>query len=141
MIAGENREIQPLKVMILDDDPADIELLNQTMSNMNGYKVQTFRAPNLRTAKDILSRFKIDVVIVDNCLGFESGIEAIRAIGGRKSDSAIIMVSGMLGRDVQMAALEAGAITYLQKRDLHCDLLEATIRSSMYTHSYENRVH
>ena len=137
----ENTEIKPLNVMVLDDDPADIELLSHTMSNMMGYNVQTFSAQNLRTAKDILTRFSIDLIIVDNCLGFENGIDAIREIGGRGAESAIIMISGMLGREIQEAALSAGAITYLDKRNLQCDLLEATIRSSIYTHKYEKQIH
>jgi len=125
--------------MILDDNPTDIEMLNQAMLNMNGYQIQTFGAQNLSSAKDILSRFDIDLMIVDNCLGFENGIDAIREVGGRRSSCAVIMISGMLGQDIEEAALDAGAISYMDKKNIQCDLLEATIRSSIYTHRYENR--
>ncbi len=132
-------ETEHLNVLLLDDDPADSELIYHHLDDMNGYEVQTYRVANIDAAMDVKNRFPIDLVIVDNCLGFEKGIDAIQKLGGRKCDSAIIMVSGMIGKDIQLAALDAGAINYIPKNKLCSDILEATIRSAIFTHDFESR--
>ena len=133
-------EATGINVLVLEDNEIDFEIMQRNLREMENYDAEIFHASDLEMARGIAECVNIDIALVDYCLGLDSGVMAINDIGGRCGDFAVIMVSGMPGREISQIALNAGAINHLDKNIISSILLETTIRSAIYTHRIERRL-
>src|SRR2546427_9307457 len=66
--------------------------------------------------------------LIDYRLGASTGLDPVRALGGRNSPTPCIMFSGVADRQVDLAAMEAGAMDFVEKAELFPERLERTLR-------------
>lgn len=129
-----------INILIVDDDEIDFNILKRSMSMMESFDASFYYASGLISAREICSTTEIDIAFVDYCLGVDSGVRAIKEIGGRGGDCAIVMISGMPGNEVPQIALNAGAINHVNKNEITPALLDSVVRSSLYTHEIETKL-
>lgn len=129
-----------IRVLIVDDDEMDFDILKRSMSQMESFDVEFHYACGLNSAREICNSTNIDIAFVDYCLGADSGVRAIKEIGGRGGNCAIVMISGMPGNEVPQMALNAGAINHVNKNEITPALLDTIVRSSLYTHEIETQL-
>jgi PAS domain S-box-containing protein len=103
----------PLKVLLVEDHPADAELLLLELRRA-GY------APDWRrvdTEKDYLAHLDpgLDLILADYRLPQFDGLRALELLNARKLDIPFILVSGSIGEELAVAALKSGAADYLLK--------------------------
>jgi PAS domain S-box-containing protein len=102
-----------LRVLILEDNPNDAELLVRELQRANfdpDWKL-------VNSEQDYLAHLDptLDVILSDYfMLGF-SGLRALQLLRERGLDIPFILISGTVGEDVAVAAMQAGAADYLLK--------------------------
>ena len=103
----------PIRVLILEDDPADAELMVREL-RQSGIAVQVERVD---TETDFIARLtpEPDLILSDFALPQFGGLEALRLVRSRGLDVPFIIVSGSIGENVAVEALREGADDYLLK--------------------------
>lgn len=106
--------MQTLKVLIVEDSRSDAELLLSGLARA-GYCVRSETVQTDGTMRAALRDKKWDLIISDYVLPAFSGLEALAVAQQCAPDLPFIIVSGKIGEDVAVEALQAGAMDYLLK--------------------------
>ena len=130
-------EKESLRVLVVEDDSYDFILIKRYLLRLSSYDVSIDHAQTTAEAREAALRAHYDIVLVDFCLGEDTGVLAMDAFGGRNSDSVIILLTGMPGPEIQKIALKAGAVHCMSKNQLNSAILEATITSTLHNHRLE----
>jgi PAS domain S-box-containing protein len=103
----------PLKVLLVEDRPADAELLLLELRRA-GYAPEWQRVD---TEKDYLQQLNghVDLVLADYRLPQFDGLRALELLNERNLDVPFILVSGSIGEELAVAAMKSGAADYLLK--------------------------
>ena len=108
-------EMGKRRVLVVDDDPAILEMLVELLERTGDFEVQT-AATGFDAGKEA-SRFRPDVIVLDFMLPDINGNAVIKSIRGDEAlrETRIIIVSGVVNRDDVKSLLETGADDFLQK--------------------------
>lgn len=128
-----------LNILLVEDSFADYDDICRIIRRMPHFTATIICARNLEEARQAISSQKFDIALVDYCLGAESGARFLHEIGGRGGAVASILLTGLMTKEPQEIAMQAGAVGCLSKDDLSPRLLETTIRYSLYTHMLEKK--
>jgi PAS domain S-box-containing protein len=104
----------PLKVLIVEDSREDAELLLYALKQA-GYQPSYALVQNASGMRAQLGRQGWDLVISDYVIPGFGGIAAFQVLQDSGSDLPFIIVSGKIGEDVAVEALQAGVNDYLLK--------------------------
>jgi two-component system cell cycle sensor histidine kinase/response regulator CckA len=130
----------PIRVLLIEDDEDDYLITRDLFSEIQN---QTF---NLEWVADYESGLKKlalrshDVYLVDYRLGPHNGIEFLREANIQGCTAPIILLTGLGARDVDIAAMEAGAADYLVKGQITPVLLERSISHSRQRKEAEQKL-
>jgi DNA-binding response OmpR family regulator len=97
-----------LRLLLVEDSEADAELLARELKRA-GFAVEFARVQTAAEVEDALRRRSWDIIVGDNSMPGFSGTEALRIVRARGLDIPFIFVSGTMGEDLAVSALEAGA--------------------------------
>ena len=86
-----------------------------------------FEAENLANAVHLAQRIQPQLVFVDMVLGDEDGIQCTRRIKAISPQSRIILISAYPDREFHRLGLQAGAVAFLDKKDLDTATLRQVI--------------
>lgn len=106
-------------VLVVDDDLALRKALRQTLES---WGCQVCEAENGRVALREIARYSRCLVLSDIEMPECDGFELLENIMSRHPHCGVIMISGMYHDDIIDAALERGAIGYVQKPFRHAEL-------------------
>lgn len=114
-IALDRLEMGRKRVLVVDDDPAIVEMLVEILEKDGRFEVQTAASgfdAGLRTQE-----FHPDLIVLDYMLPDINGNAVVRRIrdDATLQDVKIIIVSGVVNRDDVQKLLESGADDFLQK--------------------------
>ncbi|MGC1219652.1 MAG: response regulator [Phormidesmis sp.] len=104
-----------IKVLLLEDDPTDVELLTTTLSN-GGLDCTFVVVETRREFQSVLETQPIDIVLADYSLPAFDGLSAIELVKARFPEIPCVLVSGILGEDRAVEALKSGATDYVLKQ-------------------------
>ncbi len=103
----------PLQVLIVEDNPADAELLLRELRRA-GLEFQWERVDTEAAYRERLHA-GLDLILSDYKLPQFDGLRALELLKERKLDVPFIIVSGSIGEDIAVAAMKRGAADYLLK--------------------------
>ena len=107
----------PLRVLMIEDSEDDAALLVRELQR-GGYDVE-FERVDLRDAlESALNTKSWDLIVSDFSMPNFSGTDALRLLRAQGSDLPFIFVSGTMGEETAVAALQDGAQDYLVKTNL-----------------------
>jgi signal transduction histidine kinase len=107
----------PLRLLLIEDSEDDALLLMRELSR-GGYDVQQERVDTPTAMESALAKQGWDVVISDFAMPHFSGADALRLLRSKGSEVPFIFVSGTIGEETAVAALQEGAQDYLMKTNL-----------------------
>jgi len=117
----------PLKVLVVDDEPA-IRRFLRTSLTAQGYLVT--EAENGTAALENLRRAPIDILVLDLGLPDINGLDIIERVRGQGSTVPIIVLSSRTDETGKVKALDLGADDYVTK-PFGIDELLARIRAAL----------
>ena len=103
---------QPLRVLLLEDDPRDAELILRELTP--SFAVDATVVNDERGFTSALDP-ALDVVLADFNAGGFSASQALAALKTRAPDVPLIVISGTMGESTGVALLSSGAADYLLK--------------------------
>jgi len=110
-------ELLELKVLIVDDSENDTLLLVRHLKK-GGFNPNYLRVESREGLRDALISEPWDIVITDHNLpGFNSSA-SLDVIKGYDLDIPVIIVSGTIGEEVAVTAMQGGAADYIMKDNL-----------------------
>jgi diguanylate cyclase (GGDEF)-like protein/PAS domain S-box-containing protein len=98
---------------MLEDRPADAELVLHELKH-TGFEFEVTRVDNRETYRAALSA-DLDLILADYNLPQFDAMEALRMLNETDWDVPFIIVSGSIGEDVAVSAMQLGAADYLLK--------------------------
>ena len=131
-----------IKILAIDDDPGDLNLLRRHLAGMNGMHIDFIGCGNAEQGLAELENQRIDLIFLDYNLGAESGLNLLQRIKESAADvsQAIIMITGQGDEEVAVEALQSGASDYISKSRLCSAVLERAVRNSLEKAALVKRV-
>ena len=123
--------VEPLKVLLVEDDEDDYILAKELFSEFQGRRVKLEWVKNYEAGLHAMGRNQHDVCLVDYRLGAHNGIELLRAALDRGCKAPIILLTGQGEHEIDLKAMKAGAADYLVKGRLDAGLLERSMRYAL----------
>src|SRR5580658_4545738 len=108
---------RPLRILSLEDDPRDTELIQELLESDN-ILCEITRVDTQAAFLASLDQGGIDLILGDYTLPSFDGISALKLAMSRCPDVPFIFVSGTLGEEVAIEALNIGATDYVLKTRL-----------------------
>jgi DNA-binding NtrC family response regulator len=129
------------RVLIVDDDPALLQALPQTLRlRMGGVTVDT--AESAASALDQIAVQDYDAIVTDIKMPGIDGLALLAKIRTRRPDTPVLMITGHGEHELSVHALRSGAHDFIQKpidRDLFVASLDRAIRAHALTRRVKKR--
>lgn len=106
----------PLHVLILEDNPADAELVVNEL-RQSGYEPAWTCVENELEYRDCLAGSP-DIILSDFCMPRFDALQALCILKKSGKDIPFIIVSGSVGEETAVLAMQEGAADYIPKRHL-----------------------
>jgi len=107
----------PLRVLLIEDSDDDAALLSRALARA-GYEVATHQVDTAEQLDEALDTHTFDIAIADHRMPLFSGTRALDMIRTRGLDLPFMFVSGTIGEEVAIQAMNEGACDYIVKGDL-----------------------
>ena len=116
-------------VMVVDDEPALVELAEELLAEL-GYEPVGFRSSDLALGALRADSNRFDAVLTDETMPGLQGTELASAIASLRADLPVILMSGYVTADIEKRARDAGVIELLQK-PLSLQLLSTSLARAL----------
>ncbi len=120
-----------LKIVAVDDDEVDQELLRRYLEEVRGYDIELLCLNGLEPDCEETAGQAADVIFLDYLLGKENGLDKLRALRACGIRTPIVMLTGQGDEGLVVELMRAGATDYLAKARLSPDSLERVLRSAL----------
>jgi diguanylate cyclase (GGDEF)-like protein len=122
---------QSTKILLIEDDQDDFILTRGLLSEIDSGHYHLDWAQTYQDGLKQIQSALHDVYLIDYRLGADDGLQLVRHAVQAGSQAPIIMLTGQADRDIDMAAMQAGAADYLVKGHINGQLLERAIRYAL----------
>lgn len=128
-------EIKTVHVLLVEDSPADIQLVKIYLGRIQTVRYEIRLAERLEEALELLNEeaYQPDIILLDLSLPGSSGSQTFGAIKLKRPRSAILILTNMMDERLALELIEKGAAGYLLKssanqQGLHLNILLAIER-------------
>ena len=118
---------QDINLLLVDDNPADLFLIKDYLSESEVLNLTISEASTVSEALDILENNSIDLVLLDMYLPDSSGIDTFYTVYNEFPKTGIVVLSGLSDKQIALKTVQAGAQDFLLKGDFDSRLLEKSI--------------
>lgn len=122
---GENRRI---RVLVVDDNEGDFHLVKSLLAYISSVNYVVSWQPN---GEEIIKRpdaLDADICLIDYNLGHETGLELVQSLSQAQPHLPTILLTGESDREIDVAAMQAGASDFIEKARFDGRALDRTIR-------------
>lgn len=120
--------IEIIRVMLIEDNPADARLIREYFSESSGSTFLVSNADTLGYGIEQLSQQLFDVILLDLSLPDSNGLETLHAMHSACPNTPIIVLTGLDDDEIALNAMRHGAQDYLLKGKFDLHLLNRAIR-------------
>ena len=117
-----------IRILLVEDDPDDFILVQEMLSSVVELRYELKWVGTYDEALSELDRHRYDVCLLDYSLGTHSGLELLNQTKRKNSGTAFIFLTGRGDHEMDLDAMRAGAVDYLDKGLISPLLLERSIR-------------
>jgi two-component system, cell cycle sensor histidine kinase and response regulator CckA len=119
----------PIKILLIEDNPGDVLLLQETLSEITFVELELVHVDRLKSALKKLSSEDFDVILLDLVLPDSNGLDTFIQIQEQTPATPIVVLTGMADETLAISAMKAGAQDYLVKGQVSgSDLLLRSMR-------------
>jgi signal transduction histidine kinase len=117
-----------IKILLVEDDEDDFLLTTEFLSEIGALEHEVCWAPTFEDGVEKLRGGQFDICLVDFRIGGLTGLDFVDRVKELGSDEPIVFLTGMGDRQMDIAAMEAGAYDFLEKSELTAAILDRAIR-------------
>lgn len=104
-----------LRVLLMEDNPADAGLLRATLGGTSDISFELEWVDELRSGLDRLAAGGIDIAVIDLSLPDSRGLDTFRAVREEAPDVPLLILTGEEDQHLAVTAISEGAQDYLLK--------------------------
>ena len=117
-----------LRILLVEDDEDDYLLTQAFLTEITEFQSELSWASTYAAGMERLTNQDYDVILVDYHLGEKDGLAFVSEALTMGCPSPIIILTGRGDRDVDLAAMRAGAVDYLEKDQITVPQLGRSLR-------------
>lgn len=118
---------QPLRVLIVEDNPGDLELVSDRLVEVPHTSFRIRTAKTLAEATSLLGAEPVDAILLDLNLPDSQGIDTLRRVKAIGADAPVLIVSGHVDEKSRTLALEKGADEVFGKDESNTRLFSRSV--------------
>lgn len=119
-----------VRVLVIDDNPAAVELLRRLVAEVEGESVELEHADSLTAGLERLEWDWFDAVLLDVLLPDSHGFDSFATLHKRMPDVPVIVLSGIDDEALAEKMVRDGAYGYLVKGELDVERLMRLVRAA-----------
>ena len=123
----------PIRLLLVEDDEGDAILVREHLADA-GLDVDLYW---VRTLDEAIDRLHVDIVLLDLGLPDAMGIAALERLLAAGAP-AVVVLTGLAGTDIGLAAVAAGAQDYLVKGEVDGETLGRSVRYAIQRRRLED---
>ncbi|MFC1744641.1 PAS domain S-box protein [Candidatus Riflebacteria bacterium] len=123
--------IKPIRVLLVEDDPDDINTIKELLQKKEGKVFEIEQVERLATAIKRISSGNIDVILLDLTLPDCSGFDSFTRIHKLDENIPIVILSSSESRKFDVEILHEGVHNFLFKEEIDADSLEQNIEEAL----------
>ncbi|MCZ4351752.1 sigma-54 dependent transcriptional regulator [Roseovarius aestuarii] len=123
---GDNEQLRTARILIVDDEPGMRHFLVQTLRPLCA---TVDEAPDVETAGKLLSLKQYDVMVLDNIMPGQKGLDWLKTQREKGGITDIIMITAYADLQTAIEAMRAGVSDFLVKPFRSSQILNALRRS------------
>lgn len=120
---------QGLAILLVDDNSRYLQQLQRVLGKLHP-QANLYAVHDVSSAISIAKSIKPDIAFIDVVLGDDDGIRCARRIKAISKETRIIMISAYPDREFHRLSIAAGAIAFLDKKDLDSRTLKQVINDA-----------
>ena len=129
-----------LAILVVDDEPADVEILRRLLGEIEGWKIQLQACGDAATGRAEAARGRADLIFLDYQLGAETGLEVFQQIREEGCNRPVIMLTGHGSEEIAVEAMKAGVSDYLVKGRITPDSLRLVISNALQKFEMQQKI-
>jgi two-component system cell cycle sensor histidine kinase/response regulator CckA len=118
---------EPLRVLLVEDNPGDADLITELLSDDDRIAFDLDHADRLTKALQILEQGQVDIILLDLGLPDSAGLDTLHVLRQKTPDLPIVVLTGNSDGSTALAAIQAGAQDYLVKGQVTGALLSTVL--------------
>lgn len=118
---------RPTKILLIEDNPADAQLLQRMLTEAKRFSFDLEQADQLSDGLHRLSSNDFDIILLDLSLPDSKGLDTFDKALACAQQIPIVVLSGLDDETLALKAVRAGAQDYLFKGKIDSDLLTRAI--------------
>jgi DNA-binding NarL/FixJ family response regulator len=126
MEAAVHLRTRPARVLIADDEPLFVEMLEALLGADPRIEI-VGAARDGGEAVELATELEPDVTLMDISMPTLDGIEAVRRIRAQQPDACIVMLTGSSATSDVDRSRQAGAVGFLTKDRIGSDLVDTIL--------------
>lgn len=128
---------QVTRVLWVEDDADDYVLMQSALNSIPHASYEFMWVSTYRDALAKLEQQAYDVCLLDNHLGADQGIDLIREAAAHGWETPFIVLTGQGTYELDLAAMEGGAVDFLDKSRISGAALDRAIRYAVERHKLQ----
>lgn len=131
---SERTEQQPIRVLLVEDNPGDARLLREGLADVPGMAFDVTHVERLAASLEWLDAGSVDVVMLDLSLPDSHGYPTFESVHSRAPDTPILILTGLADEELALEAVQSGAQDYLVKGETDVEQLARALRYAIQRH-------
>lgn len=127
---ARKRVLRPLRLLLIDDNPHDRELLTRALRQHFG-SLTTVPARDAVELEREMAYGEFDAAIIDYQLKWTTGIEALRKIKRFHPDCPVLMFTASADTEIAVEAMKEGLDDYVTKTPKHYERLPYALAAAL----------
>jgi len=119
---------KPIRVLLVEDNPGDVRLIQEALSEARGTAFEVECQECLETALKRLNETDVDVVLLDLSLPDSWGLDTVSKAHSQAPEVPIIVLTGSEDEELGLKAVQNGAQDYLVKGQMDSNLVVRSMR-------------
>lgn len=140
LAANEDAPRQKMAVLLVEDDPADVAIVEDLLKRAEITNFALDTAPNVEVGLRYLAQTRYDACLVDYRLPGRDGLDFVRMAQRRGFRMPMILVSGVMDTDLDVEAAELGVADFIDKEELDTGRLERSLRFAAARRQIADRI-
>jgi PAS domain S-box-containing protein len=124
------------RILIIEDDEDDFLIIQACIRDIPGRQFTIDWCYKFDEALDHIGHCRYDIYFIDYLLGEKTGLDLLKEAMLTGCEDPLILLTGIGNREVDVQAMNIGAVDYLVKSEINTEKLERCIRYALERSAY-----